>query len=117
MAADPTVAQAYVGGTITLPANTPSNLYLLAVAQLSAECPAAATEIAIYSDAATSSSHTLKIGSTNLVGAVSDTNFGYEVAAGLSRIYRGADAAYKMPVGRLTLFASAQTSVHVEIVL
>ena len=52
MAIDPTAVQGVTSGTITLPANTPSNLYSLITAQLSNACPASATEVQIYADAA-----------------------------------------------------------------
>lgn len=117
MAIDPTAVQGVTSGTITLPANTPSNLYSLISAQLSNACPASATEVQIYADAAQDPAHTLKIGTLNLTGDVSDANFGVELVATASRLYRSSDPGNKIPIGRIRLFASVQSSVHVEVIL
>ena len=110
-------ASTYVAGTITISAGqagTPQNLLLLIQAQLDAQCPGAAQEVTIQTDA----SGSLYVGRYNLVGALSTTNYGYLLSSGspgASRTYRSSFPGNNSPVGDLWVLMTGAGTFHVEV--
>ena len=111
----PLLPVGYVGGTITISAGqagTPQNLLALIQAQLDPNCPGSGQEIQIQSDA----SGPVYIGRSNLAGALSATNYGYQLPyAFTSRTYRSGFPGASSPVGDLWVFMAAAGTFHVEV--
>jgi hypothetical protein len=115
MTPSPTVPAAYVAGTITLPANTVANVLALIQAQLAPNCPGAGIEFQISADA--SNTAPVQAGArSQLGGAVSATNWAYQLAAGgAARGYRAAYPGTYTPLGELQVFSTAAAILHVEV--
>jgi hypothetical protein len=106
----------YVAGTITIgagQAGTPQQLLALIQAQLDPNCPGAGQEVTLQSD----STGALYIGrASSLAGALSATNFGYVLPAGISsRTYRTSFPGSHSPVGDLQVFMASTGTFHVEV--
>ena len=115
----PLYPHTYVAGTITLAAgNTPYNLLALIQAQLDANCPGASYEVTIQAD----SSNPVYVGTSNLIGALSTSNYGYVLdkaqsgfVAGASRTYRSGFPGSHSAVGDLWVLMGGANTFHVEV--
>lgn len=116
MTPSPTIPTAYVAGTITLPANTVSNVLALIQAQLAPNCPGTAVEFQIAADAANTAP--VQAGArSRLGGPLSATNWAYELEAGsTARGYRSAYPGTNTPLGELQVFSTAVAVLHVEVI-
>lgn len=117
----PLLPSGYVAGTITISsgqAGTPQSLLGLIQTQLDANCPGAGYEVTLQTD----SSGALYVGRSNLIGALSTSNYGYVLdkaqtgfTAGASRTYRSGFPGSHSSVGDLQVLMSATGTFHVEV--
>lgn len=114
---NPLVAPGYIAGTITITGaqiSVPQSFLALIQAQLEANCPGAALYVNLYADSANTKS--VKVGApSGIGGALSDTNYGYALAAGGSAYKWSTGAGISAPIADLQLFCSAEATLHVEI--
>jgi hypothetical protein len=111
----PLVPTGVVAGTLTFSsaqANNPVNLLSMIQAQLDANFTGQARDVFIQTD----SSGALYIGKPNLVGALSTSNYGVQLASGGQSItiyssFPGANA----PVGEISVLMTGQFTFHVFI--
>lgn len=103
----------YVAGTITLSDSQPRQLLALIQTQLDANAPGAGYEVNLQTDA----SGALYVGrQSTLGGALSSTDYGYQLpAGGSSRTYRSAVTGAHSPVGDLQVLMVGGGTFHVEI--
>lgn len=111
----PLFPPAMVAGTITIAGgniSTPVQLLGLIQSQLDANCPGSARAVRIQAGTVT-----LFVGRFSPTGgALSATNFGYQLTAGLSAIYGSSYPGSNAPLGDLQVFMAAGT-FSVEVLL
>jgi hypothetical protein len=111
----PLMPSGYVAGTITISAGqagVPQQLLALIQAQLDANAAGAGYEVTLQTD----SSGALYVGrQSTLGGALSSTNYGYQLpSGGSSRTYRSGFPGAHSPVGDLMVLMTATGTFHVE---
>lgn len=107
----PSIPAPYTGGSIIVPAGSPTNLLTLIQQQLQPNCPGSSHELVLSADEA------VFVGSASMIGgALSDTNYAFQLAAGgAPRIYRSAFPGNSTPLADLQVFAAAEAVMHVEV--
>lgn len=88
----------------------PQQLLALIQAQLDPNCPGAARAFEIQAAAAT-----IYIGRQNLAGALSPSNYGYELVAGANKSYGSSFPGSNAPVGDLQVYMAAAGTFNVEV--
>lgn len=105
----------YIAGTITISAGqagTPQSLLTLIQNQLNPNCPGSGMEVNLQTD----DSGALFVGVANKIGALSNTNYGYQLGAGgVSRTYRTSFPGASSPVGSLQVLMNSAGTFHVEV--
>lgn len=107
----PLMPSGYVAGTITLSDSLPHQLLTLIQSQLDPNAAGAGYEVDLQTDA----SGALYVGRANTAGALSSTNYGYQLpAGGTSRTYRSGFPGAHSPVGDLQVLMVGGGTFHVE---
>ena len=108
----PLMPSGYVAGTITLSDSLPHSLLALVQAQLDPNAAGAGYEVDLQTDA----SGDLYVGRQSpLGGALSSTNYGYQLpAGGASRTYRSGFPGAHSPVGDLQVLMVGGGTFHIE---
>lgn len=111
------VVSPYVGGSITITANTVSNLINLIQAQLDKNCPACPAELNLYADDANTTP--IYGGALSPIGgALSAANYAWKISPlGLSnnRYTIGGYPGSNVMLGRLFVLSTATAVLHVEV--
>ncbi|HYT08994.1 MAG TPA: hypothetical protein VEL77_15220 [Rugosimonospora sp.] len=114
---NPLQAPEYIAGTITVSGGqigVPQNLLALAIAQLEPNTPGAGLYFNLQADSANTVS--VKIGCpTKIAGALSDTNYGFELVPGGSSYRNSSGGGISAPIGPIQIFASAAATLHLEL--
>lgn len=98
----------YTAGQVTIPAGTASNLGALISAQVDANAAEAVFQLKLSADAGNAGP--IFIGMDNTVSAA---KYGASIAAGANRDY-GGGGQRDVPVGRIYVFSTADSVLHVE---
>jgi hypothetical protein len=107
----PLMPSGYVAGTITLSDSLPHSLLALVQAQLDQNAAGAGYEVNLQTDA----SGALYVGRFNAIGALSSTNYGYQLpAGGSSRTYRSGFPGAHSPVGDIQVLMVGGGTFHIE---
>lgn len=100
----------YTSGQITIPATTALELGPLIQTQIDANAAMGGYMVSLQADTANTAA--VLFGQD---GTVSAAKYGFSLAAGLSRLLGGGSRETVIPVGRMYVYATASSVLHIEI--